>query len=80
MLRTPCMSVSDADVFFPETPEQLLVAQALCAQCPVAAACLAEAVALGVSDGVWGGQLFERGRPLDQKRRPGRPRKSVVAA
>ncbi len=77
---TPCMTVSDADVFFPETVEQLAVAQSLCARCPVTATCLEQALTLGVSDGVWGGQLFERGRPVTEKRRPGRPRKIATAA
>ena len=80
MTQTPCTAVSDPDVFFPETTEQLAVAQSLCARCPVAATCLEQALTLGVSDGVWGGQLFERGRPVTEKRRPGRPRKPAVAA
>ena len=80
MAQTPCMTVSDADVFFPETAEQLTVAQSLCARCPVTATCLEQALTLGVSDGVWGGQLFERGRPVTEKRRPGRPRKTATAA
>jgi len=80
MTQTPCMTVSDADVFFPETADQLAVAQSLCAGCSVAATCLEQAMALGVSDGVWGGTLFERGRPITEKRRPGRPRKTATAA
>lgn len=77
MTMTPCMTVNDADVFFPETADQLTVAQSLCAQCPVIATCLDQAVTLGVTDGVWGGQLFDRGRPVGEKRRPGRPRKAA---
>ena len=80
MMRTPCTTVSDADVFFPETAEQLALAQSLCAQCPVTATCLEQAQTLGVTDGVWGGQLFERGRPVTDKRGPGRPRKTATAA
>ncbi|MBV9096851.1 MAG: WhiB family transcriptional regulator [Frankiaceae bacterium] len=79
-VQTPCTTVGDPDVFFPETAEQLAVAQSLCGRCPVTAACLEQALALGVSDGVWGGQLFERGRPVTEKRSPGRPRKSAAAA
>jgi len=78
--QTPCTAVSDADIFFPETTEQLALAQALCAQCPIAASCLDQALALGVTDGVWGGQLFERGRPVTDKRPPGRPRRAATAA
>ncbi|MDQ1700064.1 MAG: WhiB family transcriptional regulator, redox-sensing transcriptional regulator [Frankiaceae bacterium] len=80
MTNTPCTTIPDADVFFPETAEQLALAQSLCARCPVAATCLEQAVTLGVTDGVWGGQLFERGRPVTEKRRPGRPRKTATAA
>lgn len=77
MRRTPCTTV-DPDLFFPESPEQLVRAQALCAACPVAAECLGWALRVGVSDGVWGGQLFERGRLLEEKRPVGRPRKSAA--
>jgi WhiB family redox-sensing transcriptional regulator len=76
---TPCMTVSDADVFFPETAEQLAVAQSLCARCTITATCLEQALTLGVTDGVWGGVLFERGRAVTDKRRPGRPRKNAAA-
>jgi WhiB family redox-sensing transcriptional regulator len=78
--KTPCTTVDDPDVFFPETPEQLAFAQALCARCPLVAACLEVASKTGASDGIWGGQLFERGRPVTEKRRPGRPRKAPAAA
>jgi len=80
MTPAPCTTVGDADVFFPETADQLALAQSLCASCPISAACLDRALTLGVTDGVWGGQLFERGRPVTQKRRPGRPRKVATAA
>ena len=65
----------DPTLFFPDTPEQLVAAQAVCARCPFATLCLAEARALGTTDGVWGGVLLERGAALTVKRRPGRPRK-----
>ena len=65
----------DPAVFFPDTPEQLAAAQAVCVGCPLTEQCLAGALALGTSDGVWGGVLFERGTVVREKRRPGRPRK-----
>jgi WhiB family redox-sensing transcriptional regulator len=80
MTQTPCTTVSDADVFFPDTPGQLALAQSLCARCPVTVTCLEQALTFGVTDGVWGGQLFERGRPVTDKRKPGRPRKTATAA
>lgn len=70
----------DSGVFFPETPEQLAAAQAVCAGCPFAEQCLAEALAVGTTDGVWGGVLLDRGAVVAQKRRPGRPRKAAMAA
>ena len=73
----------DPAVFFPNTPEKLAAAQAVCATCPLTEQCLAGALALGTTDGVWGGVLLERGTVVREKRRPGRPRKvaaSVEAA
>jgi WhiB family redox-sensing transcriptional regulator len=70
----------DPAVFFPETPEQLAAAQAVCAGCPFTEQCLAQALAVGTTDGVWGGVLLERGALVAQKRRAGRPRKVAVAA
>ncbi len=67
----------DPAVFFPSTPEQLATAQAVCAGCPLTEQCLAAALALGTTDGVWGGVLLERGAEVREKRRPGRPRKAV---
>lgn len=65
----------DPAVFFPETPEQLAVARTVCAGCPFTEHCLAEALAAGTTDGVWGGAQLERGVLVTVKRRPGRPRK-----
>ena len=72
-----CTAASvDPAVFFPSTPEQLATAQAVCAGCPLTEQCLAGALALGTTDGVWGGVLLERGAEVRVKRRPGRPRKA----
>ena len=70
----------DPALFFPDSPEQLAAARAVCAGCPFVRDCLAEALALGTTDGVWGGVLLERGATVLQKRRPGRPRKAVAPA
>lgn len=77
MSPTPSCTASTVDpaVFFPSTPEQLSAAQAVCAACPLTEQCLAAALALGTTDGVWGGVLLERGAEVRVKRRPGRPRK-----
>ncbi len=83
--RTPSCTdrAVDPAVFFPAGPEQLVQARAVCARCPLTEQCLAAALALGTTDGVWGGVLLERGTVVREKRRPGRPRKvaaSVEAA
>lgn len=75
MLR-PCTTV-DPEVFFPTSPEQLAAARVVCAGCPFAEQCLADALAAGTTDGVWGGVLLERGVVVAVKRRPGRPRQTA---
>lgn len=77
--RLPCQQVP-ADWFFPDTPEQVQRAKQLCAQCPVAAQCLATAQAQSEPWGVWGGQLFQAGQVIAFKRPRGRPRKDALAA
>ena len=67
----------DPAVFFPATPEQLATAQTVCATCPLTEQCLAQALAVGTTDGVWGGVLLERGVEVREKRRRGRPRKAA---
>jgi len=70
----------DPEIFFPGDPEQLAAARAICATCPHTRQCLADALATGTSDGVWGGVLLERGAVVAVKRPTGRPRKSAQAA
>jgi WhiB family redox-sensing transcriptional regulator len=71
---------SEPDLFFSEDPADLGLAKALCAYCPMRGECLAGALQRGEPWGVWGGQLFENGRIIAEKRRRGRPRKADVAA
>ena len=71
---TPCRSY-DPELWFAETADQVALAQALCGDCALRAACLAGAVERREPWGVWGGELFERGQVVARKRRPGRPRK-----
>jgi WhiB family redox-sensing transcriptional regulator len=66
--------------FFAEDPQDLRRAKALCQDCPVRAACLAGALQRGEPWGVWGGELFDRGMIIADKRPRGRPRKAAVAA
>ena len=71
---TPCRSY-DPELWFAERPDEVALAQALCGDCPLRAACLAGALERREPWGVWGGELFERGSVVARKRRPGRPRK-----
>ena len=71
---TPCRSY-DPELWFAERPDQVALAQALCGDCALRAACLAGALERREPWGVWGGELFERGNVVARKRRPGRPRK-----
>jgi WhiB family transcriptional regulator, redox-sensing transcriptional regulator len=77
-LELPCRR--EPDLFFADDPADLRRAKALCQDCPVRAACLAGALQRGEPWGVWGGELFERGMVIADKRPRGRPRKADVAA
>jgi WhiB family transcriptional regulator, redox-sensing transcriptional regulator len=77
-LDLPCRSV-DADLWFAESPAELERAKALCAGCPVRAACLAGAREREEPWGVWGGEIFERGVVIPRKRPRGRPSKADLA-
>ena len=74
----PCRE-DDRDLWFAKRPEQLEMAKALCADCPVRDACLAGALSRAEPWGVWGGEIFERGTVIARKRPRGRPRKVVAA-
>lgn len=70
----PCRA-HDPDLWFAEAPADLERAKALCADCPIRPACLAVAIDRAEYTGVWGGQIFDRGRIVPRKRPRGRPRK-----
>ena len=72
-----CASVPNApDLFFSETLDGIAAAKRICMQCPAIAECLDAAVNRSEPCGVWGGQLFLKGRILATKRRRGRPPKN----
>lgn len=59
----------DPEIFFPISTTgaalgQIHQAQAICARCPVAAACLDWALRIGQDHGVWGGTTPEERRAL----------------
>ncbi|MEI6216088.1 MAG: WhiB family transcriptional regulator [Actinomycetes bacterium] len=69
----PCHS-ADPETFFAETPAMIAFAKSLCGECPVRTQCLEGALSRSEPCGVWGGELFDEGRPIIAKRAPGRPR------
>ena len=66
-------------LFFSEVEHEIAEAKAICQTCPLRIPCLEAAQERGEPWGVWGGQLFDRGRVIDRKRGRGRPRKEEVA-
>jgi WhiB family redox-sensing transcriptional regulator len=76
-LTLPCHT-DDPELWFAEEPAHLDRARALCARCPLIRDCLAEAIERHEPWGVWGGELFERGEVVAQRRPKGRPRKDAA--
>jgi WhiB family redox-sensing transcriptional regulator len=75
----PCRT-EDSELWFAEKPADLERAKAFCQQCPARLACLTGALERRELWGVWGGEIFDRGRILPRKRPRGRPRKETPAA
>ena len=70
----PCRT-ENADLWFAERPDQLGRAQQLCRGCPIRRQCLSGALDRHEPWGVWGGEIFDRGRVIPFKRGRGRPAK-----
>jgi len=73
----PCQR-GNPELWFSEQPADLEQAKAHCRPCPVRGSCLAGAVERREPCGVWGGEIFERGRITAEKRARGRPRTKVA--
>lgn len=71
----PCQT-DDPELWFAERPAELGRAQRLCRECPIRAQCLEGALRRREPWGVWGGEIFERGRVILVKRGRGRPPKT----
>ena len=67
----PCRE--DTGLWFSEHPADLELAKALCGTCPLRVPCLAGAVERREPYGVWGGEIFEKGRTIAFKRPRGHP-------
>lgn len=62
-------------LFFSEDRVDMARAKAMCRRCVVSEQCLAAALARKEPWGIWGGELFEDGRIVVNKRPRGRPPK-----
>tara|TARA_B100000700_G_scaffold39948_1_gene40413 strand:+ start:4029 stop:4364 length:336 start_codon:yes stop_codon:yes gene_type:complete len=62
-------------IFFSEDLGDIARAKRICADCPSLTFCLEAAIDRNEPWGVWGGQLFRKGKILANKRGRGRPRK-----
>jgi WhiB family redox-sensing transcriptional regulator len=69
----PCHNV-EPETFFSESKPDIQYAKALCGECPMRAKCLQGAIERQEPCGVWGGELFDDGKVIFEKRSPGRPR------
>ena len=61
--------------FFSDEPIEIEQAKAYCGGCLMQESCLQGASERREAAGVWGGQLFQDGKVLAQKRKRGRPPK-----
>ena len=75
--QLPCR-VSDPELWFAESPQDVEFAKALCADCPVRDLCLSGARQRREPWGVWGGELFLQGVVIPRKRPRGRPHKDAA--
>ncbi len=62
-------------IFFSEDLGDIARAKTICGECPSLSLCLEAAIDRNEPWGVWGGQLFRKGKILANKRGRGRPRK-----
>ena len=65
-------------LFYSEQLDDIARAKGICAECPVRQSCFEAALVRREPYGVWGGQLFFKGKVLAMKRPRGRPPKSRV--
>ena len=74
----PCSD--NPHLWFSEQPADLELAKACCEACPLRRSCLAGAVERSEPCGVWGGEIFEKGRIVAFKRPRGHPGRQARAS
>jgi WhiB family transcriptional regulator, redox-sensing transcriptional regulator len=73
----PCSA--NTALWFSEQPADLELAKASCRTCPLLRPCLAGAVERAEPFGVWGGEIFEKGKVVAFKRPRGHPGRQARA-
>lgn len=71
----PCHR-ENPELWFAEHPADLQLAKEYCRPCAIRLICLAGAVERHEPHGVWGGEIFDRGAIIAEKRPRGRPGKA----
>ncbi|HEY6315358.1 MAG TPA: WhiB family transcriptional regulator [Streptosporangiaceae bacterium] len=82
-LGRPLPCAENSRLWFSDLPADLELAKAGCRRCPLRQPCLAGAIVRAEACGVWGGEIFERGAIIAQKRprgRPGKIRREITPA
>jgi WhiB family redox-sensing transcriptional regulator len=72
-LGNPLPCSDNTALWFSEQPADLELAKASCRTCPLRGPCLAGAVDRAEPFGVWGGEIFEKGKIVAFKRPRGHP-------
>ena len=79
-LGGPLPCTDDTQLWFSEHPADLELAKALCRTCPLQRPCLSGAMERSEPSGVWGGEIFEKGRVIAHKRPRGHPGRKARAS
>lgn len=79
-LIAACSKIPDAtEIFFSEDNETIDAAKKFCLECQMQYQCLEGAITRGEDYGVWGGQLFIKGKIVAKKRQRGRPKNTETS-
>jgi WhiB family redox-sensing transcriptional regulator len=79
-LGNPLPCSDNVALWFSEQPADLELAKASCQTCSLRGPCLAGAVERAEPFGVWGGEIFEKGKIVAFKRPRGHPSRRAQAS